>query len=159
MGGRGADAILDSGLLPHAVLRVGIRRQLAQRLAEIDSESRAAAYARKQAFLARLRTQPIAIATSTANAQHYEVGTGVLRAMLGPRMKYSACLYAKGSETLGMAEVAMLQSYSESCCILSSPFPRRGHGGGDTEIVVLMPVGCAVEKAGLKDGMSILDLG
>lgn len=95
------------------MLRVGIRRQLAQRLAEIATESRTAAYEGKQAFLARLRTQPIAIATRTANTQHYEVGTGVLQAMLGPRMKYSACLYAKGSETLGMAEVAMLQSYGE----------------------------------------------
>lgn len=114
------------------MLRVGIRRQLAQRLAEIASDSRTAAYERKQAFLARLRTQPIAVETRAANAQHYEVGTGVLRAMLGPRMKYSACLYAKGSETLGMAEVAMLQSYSE--CVLAFFVPsssrRRGRGAG-----------------------------
>jgi len=26
-------------------------------------------------------------------------------------MKYSACLYPKGSETLGQAEIAMLESY------------------------------------------------
>ena len=112
------------------MLRVGIRRQLAQRLAEIASDSRTAAYERKQAFLARLRTQPIAVETRAANAQHYEVGTGVLRAMLGPRMKYSACLYAKGSETLGMAEVAMLQSYSE--CGHSLP---PGGAGRRREIV------------------------
>lgn len=69
----------------------------------------------------------MAIETATANEQHYEVGTGVLAACLGPRMKYSACLYEKGGETLGEAEVAMLRSY--------------------------------VVKAGLVDGMSILDLG
>lgn len=56
-------------------------------------------------------SKPIAIETAAANSQHYEVGTGVLQACLGPRMKYSACLYPKGSETLGQAEIAMLESY------------------------------------------------
>lgn len=57
--------------------------------------------------------RPIAIETATANKQHYEVGTGVYLQSLGPRMKYSSCLYPKGSETLGEAEVAMLRSYVE----------------------------------------------
>jgi cation-transporting ATPase 13A2 len=74
-----------------------------------------------------LRSRPIAIETATANEQHYEVGTGVLEACLGPRMKYSSCLYPKGGETLAQAEIAMLETY--------------------------------VEKAQLKDSMSILDLG
>ena len=69
----------------------------------------------------------MAIETATANAQHYEVGTGVLQSCLGPRMKYSCCLYPTGSETLGQAEIEMLDAY--------------------------------VDKADLKDGMKILDLG
>lgn len=121
------DVVLDSGYLPHAVIRVGIRRQLAQRLLEIKSTSLAAGYERKMGYLERLRTRPIAIETAAANEQHYEVGTGVLQGMLGPRMKYSSCLYPKGGETLAQAEVAMLRTY--------------------------------VEKAGLEDGMSVLDLG
>ncbi|KAI5918045.1 methyltransferase [Camillea tinctor] len=121
------DWLLDGGYLPHAVIRVGIRRQLAQRLAEVRSSSQAADVERKMDYLARLRGRPIAVETATANTQHYEVGTGVLAGMLGPRMKYSACLYPKGGETLAQAEVAMLRTY--------------------------------VDKAGLQDGMSILDLG
>jgi cyclopropane fatty-acyl-phospholipid synthase-like methyltransferase len=35
----------------------------------------------------------------------------VLKGMLGPRMKYSSCLYEKGGETLGQAEMAMLKLY------------------------------------------------
>ena len=81
----------------------------------------------KQDYIARLRRQPIAISTDTANTQHYEVGTGVLAACLGPRMKYSCCLYPTGKETLAQAEEAMLAEY--------------------------------IEKADLKDGMKILDLG
>lgn len=121
------DWLLDGGYLPHPVIRVGIRRQLAERIASIQSASLAEAYERKAAFVEALRSRPIAIDTATANKQHYEVGTGVLAACLGPRMKYSSCLYPKGKETLAEAEVEMLQSY--------------------------------VEKAGLKDGMEILDLG
>ncbi|KAI1489074.1 methyltransferase [Biscogniauxia mediterranea] len=121
------DWLLDGGYLPHAVIRVGIRRQLAQRLAEVAATSRADELERKMGYLGRLRGQPIAVETAAANAQHYEVGTGVLAGMLGPRMKYSACLYPKGPETLAQAEVAMLRTY--------------------------------VEKAGLRDGMRILDLG
>ena len=109
------------------MIRVGIRRQLAERIEEIKSESLSGAYERKMGYFEALRTRPIAIETAKANTQHYEVGTGVLAACLGPRMKYSSCLYPKGGETLAQAEVAMLSSY--------------------------------VEKAELKDGMSILDLG
>ncbi|KAJ8064519.1 hypothetical protein OCU04_006850 [Sclerotinia nivalis] len=121
------DWILDGGYLPNAVIRLGIRRQLRERIELIKSTSLDEAYERKMSYVELLRSRPIAIETAAANEQHYEVGTGVLAACLGPRMKYSCCLYPKGSETLGQAEVEMLETY--------------------------------VKKAGLKDGMSILDLG
>lgn len=121
------DWLLDGGYLPHPVIRVGIRRQLAGRIASIGSASLAEAYERKADFVDALRSRPIAVETATANKQHYEVGTGVLAACLGPRMKYSCCLYPAGRETLAQAEVEMLRSY--------------------------------VGKAGLEDGMEILDLG
>lgn len=121
------DKVLDSGYLPHAVIRTGIRRQLQQRLNEIHSSSLGAALTRKMDYIAASRTRPIAVETSTANKQHYEVATGVYAATLGPRMKYSACLYPKGSETLAQAEVEMLRTY--------------------------------LERADLRDGMDILDLG
>ncbi|MCJ1378787.1 hypothetical protein MMC17_001886 [Xylographa soralifera] len=64
-------------------------------------------------YIKLLRTRPMAIETSAANEQHYEVGTGVLQACLGPRMKYSCCLYPTGKETLGQAEIAMLETYAK----------------------------------------------
>ena len=64
-------------------------------------------------YVSALRTRPIALETAKANAQHYEVGTGVLRGCLGPRMKYSGCLYPCGHETLAQAEVAMLELTAE----------------------------------------------
>ncbi|EOD45244.1 putative cyclopropane-fatty-acyl-phospholipid synthase protein [Neofusicoccum parvum UCRNP2] len=121
------NTLLDGGYLPQPVIRIGIRQQLKQRIGAIASTSLEAAYARKMQYVSLLRERPIAIETSAANEQHYEVGTGVLRACLGPRMKYSCALYPKGGETLAQAEMAMLELY--------------------------------VQRAQLKDGMSILDLG
>ena len=64
-------------------------------------------------YVNALRTRPMAIETATANSQHYEVATDFLEACLGPRMKYSCCLYPTGKETLGQAEVEMLETYIE----------------------------------------------
>ena len=121
------DTLVDGGYLPTPILRRGIRSQLRSRLATIASTSLSQAYETKMKYIDLLRTRPIAIETASANTQHYEVGTDVLKAMLGPRMKYSCCLYPKGGETLGEAEVRMLEQY--------------------------------VERAELKDGMKIFDLG
>ncbi|TDZ29431.1 (S)-coclaurine N-methyltransferase [Colletotrichum trifolii] len=112
------DWILDGGYLPHSVIRIGIRRQLQERLDDVASTSLSLDYERKMQFIEKLRTQPIAIDTATANKQHYEVGTGVLAACLGPRMKYSCCLYPQGGETLAQAEVAMLRTYVDKAELL-----------------------------------------
>ncbi|KAI1645660.1 methyltransferase [Daldinia loculata] len=96
--------ILDSGYLPHAVIRT-------------EPTLAAAALERKMAFIEALRAGPMAVETGTANAQHYEVGTGVLAAMLDPRMKYSGCLFPEGRETLAQAEAAMLASYVEKAAL------------------------------------------
>ncbi|KAL8648374.1 MAG: hypothetical protein Q9210_005022 [Variospora velana] len=105
------DWLLDGGYLPQAVIRYGIRSQLRDRIRLIESTSLEEAYEKKMQYVKALRTRPMAIETATANVQHYEVGTGVLQACLGPRMKYSACLYPTGKETLGQAEVEMLDTY------------------------------------------------
>ena len=105
------DWVLDGGYLPNVVIRRGIRYQLQSRIKEIKTTSLTEAYEKKMKYISLLRTRPMAIETITANEQHYEVGTGVLAACLGPRMKYSACFYPKGSETLAQAEIAMLETY------------------------------------------------
>lgn len=105
------DWVLDGGWLPQAVIRYGIRRQLRDRIHAVQTTSLEEAYQAKMQYVKALRTRPMAIETATANSQHYEVGTGILKACLGPRMKYSCCLYPTGKETLGQAEVEMLETY------------------------------------------------
>ncbi|KAL8761827.1 MAG: hypothetical protein Q9184_002070 [Pyrenodesmia sp. 2 TL-2023] len=105
--------LLDGGYLPQTIIRYGIRSQLRDRIGSIESTCLEDAYNKKMQYVEALRTRPMAIETDAANAQHYEVGTGVLQACLGPRMKYSSCLYPTGTETLGQAEIEMLDTYVE----------------------------------------------
>lgn len=105
--------LAERGLVPDALLRLGIRRLCAQRLAAEYAGGIDAWTARDQQLIARLRTSPVAIHTDAANAQHYELPTAFFQLCLGARMKYSGCYYPTGAETLDQAEVAMLRLYSE----------------------------------------------
>jgi cyclopropane-fatty-acyl-phospholipid synthase len=103
------DQLVDSGRLPDVLVRQGIRRILAQRLAGEEHGSLEARHARFMQHVERLRAGPIAIATAAANEQHYEVPARFFQLVLGPRLKYSACLWTDGVGSLEAAERAMLQ--------------------------------------------------
>jgi len=62
-------------------------------------------------FIQKLKHQPIAIQTHEANQQHYEVPTSFFLTVLGPRLKYSCCLWSEGLQQDGLAaaENAMLE--------------------------------------------------
>jgi len=74
------------------VLVAGARRQAAAAGADADA-----------AFAKAMAERPIAEHTDAANEQHYEVPAAFFQACLGPRLKYSSCLYAPG-DTLAQAE-------------------------------------------------------
>ena len=92
---------LDRNLLPDWLIRIGIRRLLAQRLKQESLRDPAA-------WRAAIRVSPLAIHTVDANIQHYEVPTAFFLKALGPRRKYSCAWYETGNESLGQAEDAML---------------------------------------------------
>lgn len=101
------DTLLEKNLLPDRLIRFGIRRLLAQRLREESARYDRAAY------VADLKTRALAEQTAAANEQHYEVPTAFYHFCLGPRLKYSGCLYPEGTETLAQAEEHMLALYAE----------------------------------------------
>jgi cyclopropane-fatty-acyl-phospholipid synthase len=117
------DRLLETGIVPERALRAGIRANLARRLRIEYAKSPA----ERLAFVDGLRTSPIALQPAKPNEQHYEEPAGFFELVLGPRLKYSSCLWKNGTETLAAAEEAML---ALTC-----------------------------ERAGLADGMEILDLG
>lgn len=105
---RALDAALARDAVPDAVLRAGSRwgarareqRELAGGVAAQDD--------RLAALLERMRSGPIAEVPEKANEQHYELPPRFFELILGPRRKYSGCLWSPGVDTLGEAEERML---------------------------------------------------
>ena len=99
--------------LPDALVRVGIRRLLAERLREEARGGERSAAQRTEALRARLSAGPIAVKTTDANRQHYEVPAEFYRHCLGHRLKYSGCYWADGVRSLNRAEDAALSLVCE----------------------------------------------
>ncbi|WVR08975.1 hypothetical protein IAU60_006034 [Kwoniella sp. DSM 27419] len=141
-----AYALLDKGYIPDAALRPVIRQLCRKRLREIDHGSFGANHEAKMEFIQDVRSRPIATHTAEANEQHYEVPTSFHALCMGPRMKYSSCIWPKGVKTLAEAEDAMLSSYCEDAKL---GLGLRGVGDAAD--------GGAIGKEG--EGLRILDLG
>ena len=102
------DGALARGLLPDAVLRAG---SAFGAWARERSESRGGVQAQEARFnelVERKSTGPVAEVPEAANEQHYELPPEFLGLFLGPRRKYSGCLFEGEATTLAAAEEAML---------------------------------------------------
>lgn len=101
--------LAETGRLPDAIVRRGIRRLLRERLRlirELDCET---LQEQKRRFIAECGTQPVALVPEAANEQHYEVRAEFFRKVLGPRLKYSCCYWGSGVSDLQSAEEAALR--------------------------------------------------
>jgi cyclopropane-fatty-acyl-phospholipid synthase len=99
-----AIAAIERGLVPDGLVRAAIRRLLARRLKDEARRS-----AERAAWIASLDAAPIAVAVERANAQHYELPPAYFQKVLGPRLKYSCCLWDGAEDTLEAAEARMLE--------------------------------------------------
>ena len=99
--------LAERGVAPDAAIRFGIRRLCAERLTEERQRGES-----PEAFACRMRQGPVAPVPEKANEQHYEAPAELFRLALGPRLKYSCCLWSDGVETLAQAEEAAL---AETC--------------------------------------------
>jgi len=119
--------VLATRRVPDSLLRAIIRRRLRERLQELESAAAGDEAAARRRYAAALAAGPFVVHQDAANRQHYELPTAFFREFLGPRLKYSCCLWQEGVDDLAAAEEAML---ALTC-----------------------------ERAGLEDGMDVLDLG
>jgi cyclopropane-fatty-acyl-phospholipid synthase len=101
-------ALLERDLLPDFLIRIGIRRLLAERLREEDKGDPEAQQAHFMRFVESLRESPVAIETQAANEQHYELPCGFFELVLGRHLKYSSCYFDPGVTALDEAESRML---------------------------------------------------
>lgn len=103
------DRALGLGLPPDAVLRAGSRLAIRQVLRRERAGGVEAEQRRLTELVARKSTGPIAVATDTANEQHYALPPEFFGLFLGKRRKYSGCLWPQGTATIEVAEEAMLE--------------------------------------------------
>jgi len=104
---------LDKGLIPDQLIRFGIRRLIAARLRQESIGAIGQQRARRMHFVEELRQSPIAIETSAANVQHYEVPAEFFQLVLGPHRKYSCAWWPPNAVTLAEAEQAALELTAE----------------------------------------------
>ena len=102
------DRLLETNRVPEGLIRVGIRRLLAERLIEETKADIEAQNAHLMDFIRTLRQSPIAVHTEDANQQHYEVPTRFFQLVLGRHLKYSSGLWMPGTNCLDEAEETML---------------------------------------------------
>jgi len=101
--------LCERGLLPDGLTRLGMRRLMAQRIADESAGGIEQAGLRYQRMLDELRQSSIAVETAAANEQHYELPAAFFEQVLGANLKYSSCWWGTDVATLDQAEEHMLQ--------------------------------------------------
>ena len=84
--------LVDRGLVPLPLLRLGVRRLLVQRLQDESSSPTSGT----DAWIREMEQGPVADVPEKANEQHYEVPPGFFLRSLGPHLKYSSCYFERG---------------------------------------------------------------
>jgi cyclopropane-fatty-acyl-phospholipid synthase len=64
----------------------------------------------EQIFAVAMASRPIALHPAAANSQHYELLPAFFAMVLGPRLKYSCCLYEEGDELATAEERALVET-------------------------------------------------
>ena len=105
-----AFAVTESGAIPDAIVRAGIRRLIRARLEEIDAGGAEKGAARAEDFVSGMLASPIALVPEKANEQHYEVPAAFFGHVLGRQRKYSCAWWPAGVGTLDEAEAAALDA-------------------------------------------------
>jgi cyclopropane-fatty-acyl-phospholipid synthase len=96
--------LAESGRVPDPLIRAGMRQAISGRASSLDRGETS----RQVAVIDSLGTGPITELPEMANHQHYEVPAALFELMLGPRLKYSSCLWDESTDSLAAAEEAML---------------------------------------------------
>ena len=105
--------LAERGLLPDALIRYGIKRLCAKRLADVTGASEGEMEKEHAEWIDILKNSPIALVPEKANEQHYEVPPKLFELVLGKRLKYSSGLWPEGVSSLDQSESAMLELTSE----------------------------------------------
>jgi cyclopropane-fatty-acyl-phospholipid synthase len=107
-----AAAAAERWPLPDRLSRAGITMMVERTRRKLAGEADP-----DEGFARGMAAFPIAQNTDAANAQHYEVPAAFFAQVLGPRRKYSSCLYEEGDESLEEAEFLALEATAEHAAL------------------------------------------
>lgn len=108
-----SNALLENGLLPDSVIRIGIRGLLKDKLDEERALEKSEGPERKRQLVEFLKSSPIAVNTKEANEQHYELPTEFFKMVMGKHMKYSCGFWREGVTDFDTSEADMLELTTE----------------------------------------------
>ena len=94
--------------LPDWILRWKIRQSLFSDLISKISREESCYETRvkiEDDFVREIKEMPIAIHQNDANEQHYEVPASFYQIVLGPKLKYSSCIFKEPKATLSQASI------------------------------------------------------
>lgn len=99
-----ANQLVETGLVPDAVIRGGIRRLVAERRSRISNLNGKDL----DVFIDMMNASVVAPVPHIANKQHYEVPAAFFEQVLGRHRKYSCCYWGDHATSLDQAETAAL---------------------------------------------------
>ena len=112
--------------LPDSIIRAGIALLVGQ----TGRRLRRASPAAELAFAAAMASRPIAIHPDAANTQHYELPPAFFQHVLGPRRKYSCCLYQDGDDLAAAEERALTETADHAALADGQRILELGCGWG-----------------------------
>ena len=102
-------SMIEKGFISDLLVRIGIRALLRKRLIDISSSECELADKNQMKMISVMNASPIAMNTSSANEQHYEVPPEFYKLVLGERFKYSCCFWDEDTNDLDHAEINALE--------------------------------------------------
>src|SRR5580658_8763619 len=103
------NALLERNKIPDIFIRMGIRKLLRQRLRDEKKASAGLQLEHLKKLVEELKNSPIAVNTTEANEQHYELPVEFFQYCLGKHLKYSCGYWKEGVTDLNESEKDMLQ--------------------------------------------------
>jgi len=103
------NSLLEKNKIPDIFIRFGIRKLLRQRLRDEKKTSSELQQQHLMQLISELKNSPIAVNTTDANEQHYEVPTQFYQYCLGKNLKYSSGFWKDGATDIDTSEEDMLQ--------------------------------------------------
>lgn len=101
--------LAEKGKMPDAAIRTGIRKLLRDRIRMESSKNHEEQLESLYKFNRMIAEGPVAVATDTANEQHYEVPSELFQTFMGAHLKYSCGYWPVADTSLTESEEFMLQ--------------------------------------------------